>query len=343
VTPIIDIPILSLYFSGLHVSGSRTKIVTLVLGLEAKLEQRNLPEAFLARWDEFMRRYGCRGPLEMELANPKYAEAPQVALRQMAGLVAAGTDFNPHDMQRKQVARREQAYNKLLETLPPRKARRLKKYYAACIHYAAAREMFKHHIMQVYARVRKLLLHRADEFVKAGRLDRHDQIFGLRLDDVDRATLDSGFDIRAKVAERGAFARRLTSHVRHFPMFIDSRGRILRTPAEYEEGALVGAAVSAGVARGPIKVLNNPFEKEVQPGDILVAVTTDPGWTPLFIDAAAVILEIGGQLQHGALVAREYGKPCVSGIQDVTTRFEDGQFVEVDGDAGVVRFVDGAR
>ncbi|MDP6317751.1 MAG: PEP-utilizing enzyme, partial [Pseudomonadales bacterium] len=78
----------------------------------------------------------------------------------------------------------------------------------------------------------------------------------------------------------------------------------------------------------------------VEPGDILVAVTTDPGWTSLFINAAAVILEIGGELQHGALVAREYGKPCVSGITDVTHQFEDGQIVEVDGNTGRVRLVD---
>ena len=74
----------------------------------------------------------------------------------------------------------------------------------------------------------------------------------------------------------------------------------------------------------------------------MVAVTTDPGWTPLFISAAAVILEHGGELQHGALVAREYGKPCVTAIQDVTTRFSDGQRVEVDGAAGTVRVLEPA-
>ena len=103
---------------------------------------------------------------------------------------------------------------------------------------------------------------------------------------------------------------------------------------------LSGSGVSPGVARGPVKVLNDPFEKEVLPGEVLVAVTTDPGWTPLFINAAAVLLEIGGELQHGALVAREYGKPCVAGIADITTRLRDGQTVEVDGNAGTVRIVD---
>jgi pyruvate,water dikinase len=86
-------------------------------------------------------------------------------------------------------------------------------------------------------------------------------------------------------------------------------------------------------------VLNDPFEKEVEVGDVVVAVTTDPGWTPLFINAAAVLLEIGGELQHGALVAREYGKPCITGIADLTTRFTDGQLVEVDGNTGIVRLL----
>ena len=308
--------------------------------LEARLRARELPDAFLERWDAFIARYGCRGPLEMEIANPKYGEAPSLALRQMAHVRAAGGAFDPREMRRRQIARREEAYRNLREALPRRKARRLEKHYDTCTRYASARELFKHHLMQVNERLRRNLLHRADEFVAAGRLDRREQIFELRMDDVDRAAADPDFDVRTAVAERGAFARTMRSRVRHFPMCIDSRGRILRPEPVYEEGALVGGALSPGVARGPVRVLNDPFEKPVHPGDILVAVTTDPGWTPLFLNAAGIILEIGGALQHGALIAREYGKPCVTGIQDVTDRFEDGQIVEVDGDAGVVRFVE---
>ena len=98
-------------------------------------------------------------------------------------------------------------------------------------------------------------------------------------------------------------------------------------------------AVSAGVVTGPVKVMHNHYSKSVNKGDVLVAYTTDPGWTPLFVNAAAVVLEIGGVLQHGAVIAREYGKPCVVGIDRVTTRLHDGQIVEVDGTAGVVRLL----
>ena len=307
--------------------------------LAAKLARRDLPQAFLTGWDDFAHRFGCRGPLEMELANPKFGEAPELALRQMATLSLGGEGFNPHEMVRRKAAQREQAYRRLMAALPPRKAKRLRKYYAKASRYAAAREMFKHHIMQVYERVRRLLLHRAQALVRAGRLDRPEQVFEMVVEDVDRATMDPAFDLRACVERRGAFARKLATHVRSFPMFIDSRGRIFRPPASGPDGVLAGAAISPGVARGAVKVLRDPFEKPVLPGEVLVAVTTDPGWTPLFINAAAVVLEVGGELQHGALVAREYGKPCVSGIADVLAQFKDGQRVEVDGDAGLVRLI----
>ena len=159
------------------------------------------------------------------------------------------------------------------------------------------------------------------------------------MSEIDRALHQPDFDIRAAAIARGSNFHKLQTRVKHFPMAIDSRGRILRPQKKAETGSFKGAPISPGTVTGPIKVLNNPFEKDIEPGDILTAVTTDPGWTPLFINAAAVILEIGGELQHGALVAREYGKPCVAGIPDVTNLLHDGQIVEVDGSAGTIRIV----
>ncbi len=72
----------------------------------------------------------------------------------------------------------------------------------------------------------------------------------------------------------------------------------------------------------------------------MVARVADPGWTPLFINAKGIILEIGGSLQHTAIVAREYGIPCVSGIDDITNKLKDGQLVEVGGSNGVVRILE---
>jgi len=98
--------------------------------------------------------------------------------------------------------------------------------------------------------------------------------------------------------------------------------------------------ISPGVVQGRVKVLQSANEKKLLPGEILVARATDPGWTPLFINAKGIILEIGGALQHGAVVAREYGIPCVSGLDDATSILKDGQLVEVDGSNGIVRILE---
>jgi pyruvate,water dikinase len=128
--------------------------------------------------------------------------------------------------------------------------------------------------------------------------------------------------------------------VASLPLVMDSRGKIINPPpVEAKEGEIVGTAVSSGIVTGPIKVLHSPDEKPLERGDILVARATDPGWTPLFVNAAAVILEVGGMLQHGALVAREYGLPCVTGVKDATKIWDDGTMVEVDGTNGIVRVI----
>ena len=88
---------------------------------------------------------------------------------------------------------------------------------------------------------------------------------------------------------------------------------------------------------GPVKVLSRPDEKEILPGDILVAEATNPGWTTLFINAAGIIIQNGGVLQHGACVARESCKPCVVGIANVTEILEDGQVIELDGATGLIK------
>ena len=145
--------------------------------------------------------------------------------------------------------------------------------------------------------------------------------------------------MRDALASRDSYFEK-AQFVKHFPHAIDSRGRILHPIREKIPGEITGTPISSGVVTGPVKVLHDPFEKELEKGDVLVAHTTDPGWTPLFINAAAVLLEVGGELQHGAVIAREYGKPCVAGIINITKDLVDGQMVEVDGNTGRIRILD---
>jgi len=113
-----------------------------------------------------------------------------------------------------------------------------------------------------------------------------------------------------------------------------------RNTDQPEAHRVTGLAGSAGVARGPARVIHSLAEaSKLQPGDVLVAVSTVPPWTPLFATAAAIVTDTGGVLSHSAIVAREYRLPAVVGTGRATTTFQDGDWLEVDGDAGTVRVV----
>ena len=102
------------------------------------------------------------------------------------------------------------------------------------------------------------------------------------------------------------------------------------------EGALVGSPASAGTVTGVVRVVLDPADAHLEPGEILVAPSTDPGWTPLFLTAGGLVMEMGGSNSHGAVVAREYGIPAVVGVPDATARLHTGQTATVDGAAGTV-------
>lgn len=101
-------------------------------------------------------------------------------------------------------------------------------------------------------------------------------------------------------------------------------------------GVLTGVGAAAGRVTGPARVVTDPATARVEPGEILVAPTTDPGWTPLFLTAGALVTETGAIMAHGPTVAREYGIPAVISVPDATRRIATGQVVTVDGAAGTV-------
>jgi pyruvate,water dikinase len=103
---------------------------------------------------------------------------------------------------------------------------------------------------------------------------------------------------------------------------------------------LAGTAVSPGEVEGPACILRSPEDHpKMRTGGILVAPTTDPGWTPIFARAAGVVVELGGVMSHAGTVAREYGLPCVSNVDDATRRLRDGDLLRVDGTRGTVEVV----
>jgi len=308
-----------------------------------RIAQRRMPAAFLDAWDEFLSNYGWRGPNEMDLASPRYADDPRLALQQMAGMVVDDEQFGPEAAHLRQKAERRRAFEQLMARVGPLRRVLLRRAYRRIELFAGTRDTPKHLIVLFNYTLRKHALTVGGRLVQADRLDAPDDVFHLTFDELDAASRDAGLDLREIRDRRMQFRRKLDAHVITFPAVIDSRGRILRPPSRGETpGLLRGMPVSPGLVRGPINILRNPHDKRVAKGDVLVAYTTDPGWTPLFVNAAAIVLEVGGVLQHGAVVAREFGKPCVVGIDRITEKLNDGQHVEVDGAAGTIRLLPAA-
>jgi phosphoenolpyruvate synthase/pyruvate phosphate dikinase len=188
--------------------------------------------------------------------------------------------------------------------------------------------------------LRKRALKLGKEFVEEGRLEKKEQIFDLTMAQVTKAEKDRKLKLMPLV-EKNTAPYKTVAHIKDWPRIIDSRGKIFRAKREEKEGkeGMVGDAISPGIIKGRAKVLHSPYEKPLLKGEIMVAKMSEPSWTPIFINAAGVVLEVGGPLQHGAIIAREYGIPCVSGVYGATKQIKDGDLLEVDGSDGHVRII----
>jgi len=206
---------------------------------------------------------------------------------------------------------------------------------------------------RLFYHVRRVILEFGGRLAQAGVLDAVNDVFCLTPED-----LQNGRDIPMKrlVQERKTEMEQF-SHVIPPPMLgtmpafeMTDGGSMVRAlfkgelnPANIsnsEMNKVKGLPGSAGVARGTARVIHSLAEAgKLQPGDVLVTVSTEPPWTPLFATASAVVTDGGGVLSHSAVVAREYRIPAVVGTGNATTTFEDGQLIEVDGSNGIVRLV----
>jgi rifampicin phosphotransferase len=200
------------------------------------------------------------------------------------------------------------------------------------------REMPKFCFLLLFARVRSLLRTVGEELAETGRLEDAGDVFFVSLPEA-RAALE-GEDLRPVVRERRTEYERETRR-RRVPRVLLSDG----TEPEAEtaasavptvEGVFAGTPASGGVVRAPAGVALDPGRARLEPGEVLVAPSTDPGWTPLFLTAGGLVMEIGGSMSHGAIVAREYGIPAVVGVPGATEKIATGQEIIVDGSAGTV-------
>ena len=178
-----------------------------------------------------------------------------------------------------------------------------------------------------------------DDLVRQEVIEASEDVFFLDFDEMAAGL--AGKAMQDLVAERrAAYAVELGR--RRIPRILLSDGtepEALADLVERPDGALAGSPASPGTVTGPARVILEPNGAHLEPGEILVAPSTDPGWTPLFLTAGGLVMEMGGSNSHGAVVAREYGIPAVVGLADATHKIETGQLITVDGAAGLVSIV----
>ena len=287
-----------------------------------------------------MELYGFRCAGELDIALPRWQDDPTPLLAQ---ILAAAKNKEPGSHQQEYLNKNQQAdikaeelIAKIAETLGKEQAKKARKLVNCFRAYAALREHLKYFWMSNYGAARKKLLEFARLLVENKQLYNSEDIFHLHLTEVANA-LTNGQPLQEIVLRnREEFERvkRLTP-----PRFITSEGEVLMGGLQRDglpDKALVGFGVSAGCVDGVAKVVLDPLNATVEKGEILIAPFTDPGWTPLFVNAAAVVTEIGGMLTHGAVVAREYGIPGLVGVSEATKLISTGQKIRVDGTSGYV-------
>jgi pyruvate,water dikinase len=195
----------------------------------------------------------------------------------------------------------------------------------------ALREAGKHHLLRGYALIRRALVELDRQF------ELHGGIFFLSLEELPRLLKgESFFETITQRRKRRSLALSIDVPPVLFSDELEAIGR----PQPIPEGAdvLKGVGLSAGHAEGPALVLTDPSQDPgtTPDGFILVCPSTDPSWVPLFTRARGLVMETGGILSHGAIVAREFGLPAVAGLPGITRRLKTGERLHIDGTHGTV-------
>jgi rifampicin phosphotransferase len=307
---------------------------------------QSLPRVVQQGLSEFLARYGHRAVAEIDIGVPRWSEDPTHILGVLANYLRHDDpQRSPHAMFASGVAEAEG----MVATLTAR-ARRRGWLRAQVVGFAlnrtrqlaGLRELPKYFAIVALAQLRRQLVLVGSELAAKGRVAAADDVFFLNLREA-RAAL-AGDDMKETVQRRREeFAHEMRR--RHVPRVLLSDGtepeaQIVSTPRI--DGALTGTPASAGTVTAPARVILDPQGAHLEPGEILVAPSTDPGWTPLFLTAGGLVMEMGGANSHGAVVAREYGIPAVVGVGGATTHVATGQTVSVDGTNGVVTIAVGS-
>jgi pyruvate,water dikinase len=316
-----------------------------VTELVRRYRARELPAVVQSGLAGFLGRYGHRAVAEIDLGMPRWSDDPAHILGVLANYLRLDDPGQAPDLLFSKAARDAESQTERLVAAAGERGRLRAALVRAALKrtrmFAGLRELPKYHIVEALAAVRRQLQAIGTGLASAGSITAADDIFFLDLAEVRDGL--AGKQLHHVVTQRReAYAQELGR--RRIPRVLLSDGtepEALQAGVPGAEagpaGLLTGTPASAGTVTAAARVILEPQGAHLEPGEILVAPSTDPGWTPLFLTAGGLVMEMGGPNSHGAVVAREYGIPAVVGVPDATTLLATGDSVTVDGAAGTVR------
>src|SRR5712692_7192633 len=302
--------------------------------------EEKLPPTLQQGLAHFLGTYGHRAVAEIDLGLPRWSEDPTHLLGALANYLQLTDPALAPDARFQHSVQEAEAMVAELTRRAAQKSRWLGIRVKFCLKRTRAlagwREKPKYDIVLVFARARKLLWSVGEALARAGQVEAAEDIFFLTPPEA-RVALE-GADMRTTIRERRAeYEHELKRH--HIPRVLLSDGTepTAQTRSTSTADALLrGTPASAGSVTAQARVILDPTGARLSPGEILVAPSTDPGWTPLFLTASGMVMEMGGAMSHGAVVAREYGIPAVVGVPGATERIATGQWITVNGSEGTV-------
>lgn len=305
--------------------------------------------AVVARFQAFLAEFGSRGPDEWEVGCDTWQTRPELALTALDRMRLAPDEADPAVRGAAMAAARRAARDEVAAALaadPAAQARFLAAARAAAV-LTAGRERTKANCVKLVHEARLCLMEVGRRAVEAGHADRPGDVALLTADEVEAWLVDPApwaMILRARRALEREYAARQEPFA-----FADEQPPPDQWPLRAElaveavqvDDVLIGCPGCSGEATGRARVVLDPGAPgDLQPGDVLVAPLTDPSWTPLFVPAAAVVVDAGATQSHAVIVSRELGIPCVPSVDHATRRIPDGALVRVDGTRGTVTILD---
>ena len=315
-------------------------------------------EEFFAAWDKFIARFGIRGLSEIDIKNARWKENPESLLKMMISQSENEKSGSHRKHFNNLTVQAEAAVEKLVNQVRSSapgfigyfRARKINKLLSLYRGYMPLREHGKYYLMRLMSLIRHEIKNSTILLADKSVLLNKDLIWFLEINELielvgkveKEENLSSGEIelLQKKIEERKERFERFKNI--EPPRVILGNGTIPRPSYSTDgmpDGALPGMAVSSGIVEGFAKVITDPGKESIKSGEILVAPFTDPAWTPLFINASAVVIEVGGPMTHGSVIAREYGIPAVVSIENATKLITTGQKIRVNGDLGYVEIL----